>query len=50
MYEKFSTFLRIEALSNKLKDFGVHKSLDHLDAVRQKLSPVTDRFAAFERL
>jgi hypothetical protein len=41
---------RIEALSNKLKDFGVHKSLDHLDAVRQKLSPVTDRFAAFERL
>ena len=48
MYEKFSTFLRIEALSNKLKDFGVNKSLDHLDAVRQKLSAVTDRFAAFE--
>ena len=48
MYEKFSTFLRIEALSNRLKDFGLNKSLDHLDAVRQKLSAVTDRFAAFE--
>ncbi|MBI4660338.1 MAG: hypothetical protein HY735_15995 [Verrucomicrobia bacterium] len=48
MYEKFSTFLRIEALSNNLKDFGLKKSLDHLDAVRQKLSAVTDRFAAFE--
>src|SRR5213593_162391 len=48
MYEKFSTFRRIEALSNKLKDFGVNKSLDHLDAVRQKLSAVTDRFAALE--
>ena len=48
MYEKFSTFLRVEALSNNLKDFGLKKSLDHLDAVRQKLSAVTDRFAAFE--
>jgi hypothetical protein len=48
MYEKFSTFLRIEALSNNLKDFGLKKSLDNLDAVRQTLSAVTDRFAAFE--
>ena len=48
MYEKFSTFLRIEALSNNLKDFGLKKSLDHLAAVRQTLSAVTDRFAAFE--
>jgi hypothetical protein len=48
MYEKFSTFLRIEALSNSLKDFGLKKSLEHLDAVRQTLSAVTDRFAAFE--
>jgi hypothetical protein len=48
MYEKFSTFLRIEALSNRLKDFGLKKSLDNLDAVRKKLSAVTDRFAAFE--
>lgn len=48
MYQKFSTFLRLEVLSNNLKDFGLNKSLDHLSAVRQKLSAVTDRFAAFE--
>ena len=48
MYEKFSTFLRLEALSNNLKDFGLNKSLDNLEAVRQKLAAVTDRFAAFE--
>jgi hypothetical protein len=48
MYEKFTTFLRLEALSNNLKDFGMKKSLDHLDAVRQRLTAVTDRFAAFE--
>jgi hypothetical protein len=48
MYEKFTTFLRLEALSNNLKDFGTKKSLDHLEAVRQKLAAVIDRFAAFE--
>jgi hypothetical protein len=48
MYEKFTTFLRLEALSNNLKDFGLKKSLDNLEAVRQKLAAVTDRFAAFE--
>jgi hypothetical protein len=48
MYEKFSTFLRVEVLSNNLKDFGLKKSLDHLDAVRQKLADITDRFATFE--
>ena len=48
MYEKFSTFLRLEALSNNLKDFGLKKSLDHLDAVRQKLAAATDRLATFE--
>jgi hypothetical protein len=48
MYEKFSTFLRLEALSNNLKDFGLKKSLDNLEAVRQKLAAVTGRFAAFE--
>jgi hypothetical protein len=48
MYEKFTTFLRLEALSNNLKDFGLKKSLENLDAVRQKLAAVTDRFAAFE--
>lgn len=48
MYEKFSTFLRLEALSNNLKDFGLNKGLDHLDEVRRTLAAVTDRFAAFE--
>jgi hypothetical protein len=48
MYEKFSTFLRLEALSNNLKDFGLNKGLDNLDQVRRLLGSVTDRFAAFE--
>jgi len=48
MYEKFSTFLRLEVLSNNLKDFGLKKSLDHLETVRQTLATVTDHFAEFE--
>jgi hypothetical protein len=48
MYEKFSTFLRLEALSNNLYDFGLKKGLDNLDQVRRTLAAVTDRFAAFE--
>jgi len=48
MYEKFTTFLRLEALSNNLKDFGLRKSLDYLEAVGQTLAAVTDRCAAFE--
>lgn len=48
MYEKFSTFLRLEALSNHLKDFGLTKGLDNLDKVRHVLGAVTDRFAQFE--
>ena len=48
MYEKFSTFLRLEALSNNLKDFGLNKGLDNLEQVRRTLAAVTDRFAAFE--
>ena len=42
MYEKFSTFLRLEALSNNLKDFGLKKSLDNLRAVRQTLAAVRE--------
>ena len=33
-YEKFSTFLRNELVSNNLADFRLKKGLDHLDAVR----------------
>jgi len=48
MYEKFSTFLRVEALSNNLRDFGLNKSLENLAAVRHTLGAVTDLVAAFE--
>src|SRR5260370_13610265 len=48
MYEKCSTFLRLEVLSNRLTDFRLGKSLDNLDAVRQTLAAVTHRFASFE--
>ena len=48
MYEKFSTFLRLEVLSNNLPDFGLKKSLHHLEAARKTLAGVADRFAAFE--
>lgn len=48
MYEKFTTLLRLEALSNNLKDFGLKKSLDNLEAVRHRLAAATDRLAAFE--
>jgi hypothetical protein len=48
MYEKFATFLRLEVLSNNLKDFGLKKSLHNLETVRQPLATATDRFAEFE--
>jgi hypothetical protein len=48
MYEKFSIFLRLEVLSNNLKDFGLKKSLHNLETVRQTLAEVTNRFAQFE--
>src|SRR6195256_1412273 len=47
-YEKFSTFLRNELVSNNLADFRLKKGLDHLDAVRQHFQTITDRFAGFQ--
>src|SRR5438270_6732309 len=47
-YEKFSRYLRIELCSNNLRDFGLKKGLDHLDAVRKRFQTVTDRFASFQ--
>src|SRR5678810_871515 len=35
-YEKFSRFLRNELVSNNLRDFGLRKGLNHLDAVRKR--------------
>jgi hypothetical protein len=44
-YEKFSRFLRNELCSNNLRDFGLKKGLNHLDAVRKRFQIITDRFA-----
>lgn len=48
MYEKFSTFLRVEVCVNRLKDFGLNKGLENLNRLRQVLAGATDRFAGFE--
>jgi hypothetical protein len=47
-YEKFSTFLRNELVSNNLNDFGLRKGLDHLNAVRDTFREITDRFAGYQ--
>ena len=47
-YEKFSRFLRNELCSNNLRDFGLKKGLDHLDAVRKRFQAITDHFAHFQ--
>jgi hypothetical protein len=47
-YEKFSRYLRNELCSNNLRDFGLKKGLDHLDAVRRRFQIITDRFAGFQ--
>jgi hypothetical protein len=47
-YEKFARFLRNELCSNNLRDFGLKKGLDHLDAVRKRFQAITDRFAGFQ--
>ena len=44
-YEKFSRFLRNELVSNNLRDFGLKKGLNHLEAVRKRFQTITDRFA-----
>jgi hypothetical protein len=48
MYEKFSTFLRVEVCVNRMKDLGLNKGLENLERLRQKLVGITDRFAAFQ--
>ncbi len=48
MYEKFSTFLRVEVCVNRMKDLGLNKGLKNLECLRQKLVAITDRFAGFE--
>jgi len=48
LYEKFPTFLRVEICVNRMKDLGLNKGLDQLEALRQKLIAATDRMAEFE--
>ena len=48
MDEKFSTFLRVEVCVNRMKDLGLNQGLKNLEALRQKLIGITDRFAGFE--
>jgi len=48
LYEKFSTFLRLEICVNRLKDLGLNKGLENLSPLREKLIGVTDRLAALE--
>jgi len=48
MYEKFSTFLRVEICVNRLLDLGMNKNLDVLPALREKLMAATDRLVSFQ--
>jgi hypothetical protein len=48
LYEKCSTFLRVEICVNRMKDLGLNKGLEQLDALRQTLLAATDRLAGFE--
>ena len=48
MYEKFSTFLRVEVCVNRMKDLGLNKGLENLGTLRKRLTGITDRFAGFE--
>jgi hypothetical protein len=48
MYEKFSTFLRVEVCVHRMKDLGLNKGLENLEPLRQKLVGITDRLAGFE--
>jgi hypothetical protein len=48
LYEKFSTFLRLEICVNRMKDLGLNKGLENLPALRSRLVATTDRLAGFE--
>jgi len=47
-YEKAATFLRLELVSNNVRDFRLKKSLIHWDAMRLRFREITDRFAAVQ--
>lgn len=47
-YEKAATFLRLELVSNNVRDFRLKKSLIHWDAMRRSFQDITDRFAGVQ--
>ena len=47
-YEKAATFLRLELVSNNVRDFRLKKSLIHWDAMRRSFQEITDRFAGVQ--
>jgi hypothetical protein len=47
-YEKAATFLRLELVSNNVRDFKLKKSLAHWHAMRERFRQITDRFAAVQ--
>ncbi len=47
-YEKLTTFLRNELVSNNLADFRLKKGLDRLHTVRERFQYITARFAGFQ--
>ncbi len=47
-YEKSSTFLRNEIVSNNLANFRLRKSLDNLPFIRKRFQEITGRFAGFQ--
>ncbi|OGF64715.1 MAG: hypothetical protein A2Y62_14780 [Candidatus Fischerbacteria bacterium RBG_13_37_8] len=49
-YQKFDTFLRNELVSNNVKDFSLHKSLDCLDTLKSTFKTILDRFTDFQAL
>ena len=48
LYEKFSTFLRLEICVNRMKDLGLNKGLENLTSLRSRLVATTDRLAGFQ--
>ncbi len=47
-YQKESNALRLEGLSNNLRQIGLRKSLKYLPEIREKFATVTDQFADFQ--
>src|SRR5439155_5703496 len=43
-----ATFLRLELVSNNVRDFRLKKSLAHWEAMRQRFQQITDRFAGVQ--